>query len=153
MEHITCFNNDDDYSSKRSIRIRMPINAVLVNQIHGIIASGYENVTMCIEYDVASKAECIRELTRKAIQDSRRTAELLAEVTGGRIIGIDSANLDGDDDMDVANLDIDILGEGNERYLVHRCKSPSITPFADRLNPEKVTLEANVRVVWSLSNG
>ena len=147
------YRDGDDYSSERTIRIHMPINAALVNQIHGIIASGFENVTMHVGYDIASRSERIRELTRLAIQDSRRTAELLAEATGGNIIGIDSANLEGDEDMDIADLDIDILNEKDEPCYMRKCMSAPSTPFADRLSPEKVTLEADVRIVWNLFDG
>ena len=55
--------------------------------------------------------------------------------------------------MDIADLDVDILNEKDRpRYMSKGITAPS-TPFADRLNPDKITLTADVRIVWNLQDG
>lgn len=141
--------NEDSYSSRRTLNIPLPINLALVNRIHGIIAAGFENVTFRVDYDVKPRAALMRELTQQAIKDSRRNADLIAEATGTKVVGIKAANLSGDDcDMNIADLDLSILDDDASRYHVHECCRGIDTPFSDRLTPEKITLEADVKIVW-----
>ena len=140
---------DIDYSVSRSVCIRIPADMKIVNCIHDIIASGLQNTTFDIRYDLSSRAEELRELNKLAIQNSRKIAEQIAEATGSRIIGIKAANFDDEDmDMNIADLDVSVTPPESIYYC--RSSRALSTSFSDQLNPEKITLEANVRIVWQL---
>lgn len=121
----------------------------IVNSIHAIIASGLQNTTFDIRYDLSSRAEELRELSKLAIQNSRRIAEQIAEATGSRITGIKAANFD-DEDMDMNTTDLDVSVTPPESIYYCRSSRALSTSYSDQLNPEKITLEANVRIVWQL---
>ncbi len=146
---------EDRYTSKRSVCIHSVVNPALVNRIHDIIGAGFENTTMEVEYDISSREEKMRTLTRQAIQESRKTADLLAEATGTKVVGIKAANLSGTDmNLDIADLDM----SGTDHPALDRrllCFSSqyavgSATPISDQLMPEKLKLNADVRIVWML---
>ena len=136
------------YTSKKTVRLQMPVDVPLINRIHNIIAGGFENITMNVSFDLKAREQIMRDLTTQAIQDSRRTAELLTKATGMTIVGIKAANLTGNDDMDmdIANLDMAITDDLENRVVI--CGSGIDTPLSDRLNPEKITLSADVKIVW-----
>ena len=142
---------DEGDSASKAVRLRIPADVSLVNRIHDLIASGFENTTIEVKYDLSSRTERMHELTKLAIQDARKTAELLADATGTMITGIKAANLDGDDDMDmdIENLDLDVVNE-TKGVLYGSCCGGIDTPFSDRLIPEKIKLESDVRIVWAL---
>ncbi len=146
--------DEDDYSSARTVQFRIPAETAVVNRIHDLIASGFENTTFSVSYDLSNKAEITRGLTIQAIQDSRKTADLLAEATGTKVTGIEAARLDENDDMDldIADLDLSIIGEKAIPDRVRRCcgDSAALTPYSDMLKPEKITMEADVNIVWLL---
>ena len=139
---------DGGFRAEKTVRLEIPVNIPLVNRIQKTIADGFENVTLSVSYDLAAREQLIRELTRSAIQDSRKTAELLAETVNLNVVGIEAANLTGDDnlDMDIADLDMAILDDDMEE-ICEPCRGIG-TPFSDRLTPEKITLRADVRIVW-----
>ena len=97
---------------------------------------------------MAAREQIIRDLTRQAIQDSRKTAELLTETTGMTIVGIKAANLTGNDDMDmdIVSLDNAITDDFEDKIVF--CGSGIDTSFSDRLHPEKITMSADVKIVW-----
>ena len=146
--------DEDDYTSARTVQFRIPAETAIVNRIHDLIASGFENTTLSVSYDLSNRAEIMRRLTILAIQDSRKTADLLAEAIGTRIAGIDAARLDESDDMnlDIADLDLTIIGNSPIRDTIRCCYGESAvpTPCSDRLKPEKITMEADVNIVWLL---
>lgn len=146
--------DEDDYSSTRTVRFRIPAETAIVNRVHDLIASGFENTTLSVSYDLSNRAEIMRRLTVQAIQDSRRTADLLAEATGTKVTGIDAARLDESDDMnlDIADLDLSIIDE-KTTDRIHCCRHAATgapTPCSDMLKPEKITMEADVNIVWLL---
>lgn len=146
--------DEDDYSSTRTVRFRIPAETAIVNRVHDLIASGFENTTLSVSYDLSNRAEIMRRLTVQAIQDSRRTADLLAEATGTKVTGIDAARLDESDDMnlDIADLDLSIIDE-TSTDRIHCCRhaaTGAATPCSDMLRPEKITMEADVNIVWLL---
>lgn len=147
--------DEDDYSSARTVQFRIPAEAAIVNRIHDLIASGFENTTLDINFNLSNRAEIMRKLTVLAIQDSRKTADLLAEATGTRITGIDAARLDESDDMDldIADLDLSIINEQTTDGMHRHCQcgyAGAPTPYSDMLRPEKITMEADVNIVWLL---
>ena len=163
-ESITVFNDRSDkpnkwekasgYSACKSLRIHVPVDMALINRIHDLVASDFENTTFRIDFDLSRQNQRMRDLTVQAIQDSRKGAELLAETTGSRITGIEAARFDDeyDMDMDIADLDMAII-DGNGKETIRYCKScndESSTPFTDKLKPAKINMSANVSIVWQL---
>ena len=142
--------NEDEYSSEKAVRLRIRADVAQVNAIHDLIASGFKSTTIRVDYWISSYDEIMRDLTKQAIQDSRDKAELLAEATGTKVIGIEAARFDGNDDVDmnIADLDLSIIDDvEKERGLYRRETDCS---FADRLRPDKIKMIANVQIVWRL---
>ena len=163
-ESITVFNDRSDkpnkrekanrYSACKSLRIHVPVDMVLINRIHNLVASDFENTTFRIDFDLSRQNQIMRDLKVLAIQDSRKGAELLAETTGSRITGIEAARFDGkyDMDMDIADLDMAIIDEAGKES-VHYCRrtaEKSSTPFTDKLKPAKINMSAKVSIVWQI---
>lgn len=146
---------DENYTAKKQIKLRIPTNTALVNRIHGIIGSGFENTTLDINYEISTETAIMQELTKLAIQDSRKAAELLAEATGTKVVGIDAANLsDGYSmDMNIADLDLSIIDDNsNTEHMAYGapCCAESDTPLSDKLIPEKIKLSTDIRIVWMI---
>ena len=144
-------SNEDNYNAERSVSFQIPVDLAVVNRIQNLIASGFENTTFSIKYDLSKRTKLMRDLIILAIQDSRKTADLLAEATGSHITGIDSARMDDDDnmDLDIADLDltvIDIVEPGYAGAGLRLCS----TNYSDKLKPENITLAANVNIVWKI---
>lgn len=145
--------DEEQYTSTRSVRIDIPVNTALVNRIHDIIGSGFENTTIGVKYEISSKAEILRSLTSQAVQESRKTADLIAETSGTKVVGIKAANLSGTDlDMDIADLDLPLADKPapmNTLRMIGDYRD-STTPFSDQLKPEKIKLNVDVSVVWAV---
>ena len=161
---ITVFNDRSDkpnkwektsgYSACKALRFHVPVDMVLINRIHDLVASDFENTIFKIDFDLSRQNQIIRDLKVLAIQDSRRGADLLAETIGSRIIGIEAAKFDDEYDMDmeIADLDLSIIVEPGKE-TVHYCRrsdEKSSTPFTDKLKPAKINMSANVSIVWLL---
>ena len=149
----THWDKDDHYTSKKSFRINLPVDISLINAIHDLIASGFENTAITVLFDVSNRASIKNELKKEAIQDSRKKAELLAETTSTKVTGIESANLEGygSMDMDIANLDLAADEHYGERHCyAARSMDSDEKRLADMLIPRKITLSEDVRIVWLL---
>ena len=143
--------NEVSYDSRKTLCVRVPADIALISAVRGVIENGFENVALSARFSVSDEAERKRSLLKDAIADSRAKAELLAESMGCRIAGIDSANLSGQEDVyDVTEEETENDGL-RERYLSAKA-SGSANPLTDRLTPEKIALQAEVRVVWELGD-
>lgn len=127
------------YDSQKFLRIDIPANMSLVNSVRNVIESGFKGVSFRANYSVSNEAELKRQLLKEAIADSRRKAGFLAESMGISVTGIDTANLAGIDDIyDLTDEPSDVRSYGGLDCLA----------LSDQLKPEKVTLSAQVKIVW-----
>ena len=147
------YDNVRDYTSTKAFRLRFPVNVPVVNRINDIIASGFENTTLSVEYYLSSRSAIVDELKKEAIRDSRRKAEILAAATGTLVMGIKAANFEDDDmEMDIADLNLSLdYDDDPSMYLGHRLIEPSGDfPLSDKLVPDSIKLDADVRIVWTI---
>lgn len=148
----TPWRNEPDYESSREVEVTIPVNVAAVNSIHNLIASGFENTEISVHYRLKSYDGYLCELKKQAIQNSRKKAELLAEATGTKVIGIDAVNLDGHRDLnfDIAELDMAVTESKEETdALCMRASEDYIeTPYSDQLSPGTITLRSDVCIVW-----
>ena len=116
---------------------------------------GINGISYNLSYSVSNEADIRKQLMKDAISDSRRKADFLAESIGSRIIGVDSANLTGREDVyDVAeDEEMEEIGEHARNLPCYGFGGKaSGYPLSDNLKPEEIKLEAEVKIVWLLSS-
>lgn len=147
IDKRSSYNSDEiSYESKKALCIHIAADMRLINAIRDIIETGFEDVSFGTRFSVSNEATLRKDLLKSAIVDSRAKATLLADSMGLEITGIESANLSGDDDVyDVAE----------EEHLVRykACYGAGdVHCLTDLLTPDKVELDAEVKIVWLLSD-
>lgn len=145
------------YQARKSIQIHTSSDSSVINTIKSVLEDGLTGVSYNLSYSVSNEADVRKQLMKEAIMDSRRKAVFLAESIGTKIIGVDSANLTGNEDVyDVA--EDDDFEENCERVygavpaFLRMKATGSAYPLSDNLKPEDIELEAQVRIVWLLSS-
>ena len=149
IEKRSSYNsNEISYESKKCLDLRIPADMKLINSIRDIIETGFEDVSFGTRFAVSNEAELKRDLLKEAISDSRSKAKLLADSMDLKIVGIDSANLSGDDDV------YDLTDEEQADLVRYkRCYGAGdIHMLTDLLTPDKVEIDAEVKIVWLLSD-
>ena len=131
------------YESRKCLRLFTEADMKTVNAIRGIIEEGFENVSFSTAYSVSNEAELNKELLTEAIADAREKAELLAGSMGHRIIGVDTANLSGEDDVYDMTLN-------DEQPAVMYGMAKNSRALTDQLKPGRITLNARVKITWLL---
>jgi len=144
----------EPYLSVREIRIETGIDQRLIGLIRHIVESGLNNITLGVRYDIADKVRIRQLLLEQAIRDSRHKAELLASSMGQKIVGIDSANLSGRDDIEDV-IEDDVLGDvlKDNRYVAGAMcceRARSATPLTDQLEPKNISLSTDVKIIWQM---
>ena len=126
----------------------------MINTIKSVIEDGVTGISYNISYSVSNETAIRKQLMKEAITDSRRKADFLAETIGSKIVGVDSANLTGNEDVyDVAeDKEIEEVFEHQRVFSGYEAlASGGAYPLSDNLKPEKIELEAEVKIVWLLS--
>lgn len=153
------YRDDGDYSSEKAVRLRIPADVSIANRINDLIATGFENTTIEIRYDISARDKIMKELKKQAVQESRKAAELLAEGTGTKVTGIEAANIDNTQgiNLDIADLNTEVTetddGWSFSQDLCFAAKytgNQAGTPHADKLKPENICLRTDIRIVWLL---
>lgn len=146
------------YQARKSIRIHTPSDSSVINTIKSVLEEGITGVSYSLAYLVSNEADVRKQLMKEAIKDSRRKADFLAESIGAKIIGVESANLTGNEDVyDVAeDDDFEENNEGAVPAFMRTMKclgsAGSAYPLSDNLKPEEIEMEAHVKIVWLLSS-
>ena len=116
----------------------------LVNDIRSIIENGYDDISFSTLYRVSNEAFLNKIVLKDAIEDSRKKAELLAESMGTRIIGIETANLSGDNDV----YDLTKDEEDNEPEVYYMTRNTKSERLSDKLKPNNIPIRQEVKIVW-----
>ena len=132
------------YESRKNLLLHTAADMPTVNAIRGIIEDGFENVSFSVSYSVSDEAELNKQLLTEAIADARAKAELLAESMGHRIIGIDTANLSGEDDV------FDTTADDVRPEVAYGMLAKNSRALSDQLKPNKIRLTARVKITWLL---
>ena len=141
------------YKAQKRIRVRTTADTSVINTIKSLMENDMTGVSYRMNYSVSNEMEIRRQLMKEAVMESRRKADFLAESIGSKIIGVDSANLTGREDVyDVAeNEEIENASE-SEGVFPYLCGAGSTYPLSDNLKPEEIKLDAEVKIVWLLSS-
>lgn len=141
------------FQAKKKIQIQTSAESSTVNTIKTVVEDEIYGVTYNITYFVSKESEIRKQLMKEAIMDSRKKADFLAESLGIKIVGVDSANLTGIEDVyDVSEDDeTEVLYE-RERMALLCSGAGSAYPLSDNLKPEEIELDAEVKIVWLLSS-
>ena len=94
------FESDDisqDYSSskftaKRKVSFNTEFNMQFNNHLINLIKESNHNISLSTEHMLSNYADIHNDLLKKAIADSKKQAELIAESMGTKIIGYQSIN-------------------------------------------------------------
>lgn len=131
------------YESKKSLWVHIGMDMASVNAIRALIESGFDNVSFSVLYSVSNEGVLNRALLAEAVADSRAKAEMLAESMGQKIVGIESANLSGNEDVYDVAVDEEEIQE-RSRPLVMSASGH----LADKLKPNAVKLSSQVKIIW-----
>ena len=88
------YGDEDEFSANRSIKIRIPFNMELINQIRELLDEGKYSFRFDLNYELSNREEIHCQLLADALKDSKRTAELLAQTMDMKVIRIESVNVD-----------------------------------------------------------
>ena len=138
------------YESRKYLYLRTSADVPLINAVRDIIETGFKKITMQAIFTVSNMEELRKALYKNAIEESRAKADFLAESVGLRIIGVDSANLTGKED--VYDLTEDKEDESDKIMRRSADIGNNDHPLTDLLTPETVKLRAKVKIVWLLSD-
>ena len=134
------------FFAKKDLRIRTDASQSVITSIKQIIEGGYENISFDVQYSVSNEEKLKEQLLKDAIADSRRKAEFLAESMNLRITGIDSANLSDTSDL----YDITDIMEEDGVFYKSYSRVGDVGRLEDLLQPEKITLSTQIKIIWLL---
>lgn len=79
--------------AERRLEISLPFDMAVVNSVLHIVRQNKYNVDVDTRYQLTRQNEIQKELIREAIEDSRKQADMLAEMLGQKITGVHSAQI------------------------------------------------------------
>ena len=96
------YREEDEFKANRSIKIKLPFDMELINQIREMLDEGKYSFTFDLDYELSNREEIHRQLLADALKDSQKSAELLAQTMNMKVIKIESVNVD---DIEVGMVD------------------------------------------------
>lgn len=112
------------------------------NLFFSLIAEEHFNIAFSRETDASSKEEVRQDLLRKAVENSREKAEMIASCAGERVVGIKkvNANRNSFDEDDDAEFD------DPESFMCR--EEDRAERLTNKLAPSTVTEEVSIDVIW-----
>ncbi|MEE0265105.1 MAG: SIMPL domain-containing protein [Acutalibacteraceae bacterium] len=99
--HISDNSIDQDYDDDemyvevtRGMKIRLQFDMHFINSLMSMISEQDLSVDLDCKYQLTNREEIHMELMKEALADSKKKAEVIASVTGQKIVGIDSIDKD-----------------------------------------------------------
>lgn len=132
------------FSASRTLHLTGEYSEANSNAFFALIAKEKFNIEFSRSPDFSSKIKVRQELLRKAMEDSKEKAELIAACAGKKVVGIKKVNAnksyyEDDDDADLEDFD--------EVPVRVRCKLCG-SGLADRIAPATTTEEVSIDVIW-----
>lgn len=85
------YSQDKMYvKATREMKIRLQFDMHFINSLMSMISEQDLSVDLDCKYQLTNREEIHMELMKEAVADSKKKAEVIAEVTGQKIVGIDS---------------------------------------------------------------
>lgn len=140
VEESYAYRSDTEpkYSARHTISLRMNYDPKFTAKLYEIIAEEHLNVLVNEEYICTSSEKEHNELLQLAIKYARNKAERIAELSGCRIVGIKTINIDPTDHMDK-------LMECERAIAAPMCSSPS---NMSRLSGPEICESETAEIVW-----
>lgn len=131
--------NDDELNvhASREMKIRLGFDMAFVNGLMAMIREQDFAVDLDCDYHLTNRAELHMELMKEALADSKKKAEVIAEIMGQKIIGIDSVEHDRYSDMEYMCIK-------QKRGII--CAGAA--PLSDQLEAPLTTENETISVVW-----
>lgn len=131
--------SDDELKvhAPREMKIRLRFDMAFVNGLMDMIREEDFAVDLDCDYHLTNRAELHTELMKEAIEDSKKKAEIIAEIMGQKIIGIDSVEHDRHSDMEWMCCE-------QERGIVYT----GATPLSCQLEAPLTNESETISVVW-----
>ena len=121
----------------REMKIRLPFDMVFVNSLMTMVREQDFAVDFTCDYYLTNRADLHMKLMKEALADSKKKAEVIAEIAGQKIIGIDSIKHDEYSDM------LWIACEKEKSMIL-----PGSTSLSDQLEAPLTTESETINVVW-----
>ena len=77
----------------RELKLRTPFDMDLANYIRRLIGEMRANVKLYVQYSFSDIEQIHKELIQLALDDSKAKAELVAQMMGQKLVGIDSVSI------------------------------------------------------------
>lgn len=131
--------SDDELKvhASREMKIRLRFDIAFVNGLMDMIREQDFAVDLDCDYHLTNRAELHMELMKEALADSKKKAEVIAEIMGQKIIGIDSVEHDRHSDMEWMCCE-------QERGII--CAGAA--PLSNQLEAPITTESETISVVW-----
>ena len=122
------FTKDLELKAAASLPMLEAISAAIIK--NNIPAHYSEN------FALSNLSECENKVIQAALADAKAKAELIASATGGKIIGLDSA-------------EYEYCGESACCEAVYAKElTRGAEPLAAKLSPDKITVKKEIKTVW-----
>lgn len=131
--------SDDELKvhASREMKIRLHFDMAFVNGLMDMIREQDFAVDLDCDYHLTNRAELHMELMKEALADSKKKAEVIAEIMGQKIIGIDSVEHDRHNDMEWMCCE-------QERGIIRE----GAAPLSNQLEAPITTESETISVVW-----
>ncbi len=123
--------------ASREMKIRLRFDMAFVNGLMEMIREQDFAVALDCDYHLTDRAELHMELMKEALADSKKKAEVVAEIMGQKIIGIDSVAYDRHSNMEWMCCE-------QKRGII----CPGAAPLSNQLEAPLTTESETISVVW-----
>ena len=140
------YRRDDEpcFSASRTLHLTGDYSEANSNAFFALIAKEEFNIEFSRSPDFSSRVKVHQELLRKAMENSKEKAEMIAACAGQKVVGIkkvkaDNSYFEDDDDLD----------DFDEEHVNLKIRSSACySALADRIAPATITEEASINVIW-----
>lgn len=133
-----CYSDDElKAHASREMKIRLHFDMAFVNGLMDMIREQDFAVDLDCDYHLTNRAELHMELMKEALADSKKKAEVIAEIMGQKIIGIDSVEHERHNDMEWMCCE-------QERGIIRE----GAAPLSNQLEAPITTESETISVVW-----
>ena len=130
------------YEASHRLRLELPVDKERLNRVLGRIATSTSEASITISFDVSERESLKRRAMRAAVEDTRQSAEVLAEASGvtlGEIERIDYSYLE----IRSRPFSYDTLTR--EATMARSAATPDI-------EPEELEARESVTIVWEIES-
>ena len=87
-------DEQDIAAALRKVSLKMPYNMAFLNQLNELISVSSYDIYFETDFSISNQADIGKELLKEAVEDSRAKAQMLVDMMGQKIIGIEEVTTD-----------------------------------------------------------